>query len=141
MNNTDKPDTLTVLYDGGCPLCRREIAHVKGLSERQADSSLCFVDISDASQTNEAYVNDRATLLARFHIERADGSRVDGAAAFVAMWERLPGWRWLAKVAKAPGVLWLLERMYRLFLKIRPSLQAAARRLEARQHNAGKRIE
>ena len=93
VNSPATSDTLTVLYDGACPLCRREIAHVKGLAERQGDSGLCFVDISHPTEADARSAAERAALLARFHVQRADGSRLDGAAAFVAMWRRLPGWR------------------------------------------------
>lgn len=125
-------DTLTVLYDGGCPLCRREIAHVQGLAQRQGSSALCFLDISGAGDdaVDAADAAERAALLARFHVQRADGSRLSGAAAFVAMWSRLPGWRWLARAARLPGMLALLELAYRGFLHLRPALQAAARRWE-----------
>lgn len=135
MNRTQAPETLTVLYDGDCPLCRREIAHVRGLAKRKGDSALCFVDVSTAADA--AYAAQRATLLARFHVERPDGSRLDGAAAFVAMWERLPGWRWLARAARLPGGLAVLELAYRGFLRLRPSLQAGARRWEARAGGTG----
>ena len=130
MNPIETNDTLTVLYDGDCPLCRREIAHVKGLSERKTDSALCFVDISREADS-ATYAADRAMLLARFHVQRADGSRLDGAAAFVAMWRRLPGWRWLARLASLPGMLPLMELAYRGFLHLRPILQAVVRRLDA----------
>jgi len=128
MNQPATADTLTVLYDGACPLCRREIAHVKGLAERQGDSGLCFVDISRETEGDTRSDAERAALLARFHVQRADGSRLDGAAAFVAMWRRLPGWRWLAKLAGLPGVLPLLELAYRGFLVVRPAMQKIARR-------------
>lgn len=88
---TKSSDSLTVLFDGSCPPCRREIAHAKGLAGRRSDSALCFVDISAASESATAFAADRDQLLARFHVQRADGSRLDGAAAFVAMWGRLPG--------------------------------------------------
>ncbi len=127
MTTPQPDDTLTVLYDGACPLCRREIAHAQGLAQRQGDSGLCFVDISADPACDAA---ERAALLARFHVQRGDGSRLDGAAAFVAMWQRLPGWRWLARLAQLPGVLPLLELGYRGFLHLRPALQALARRFE-----------
>lgn len=133
MDPTKTNDTLTVLYDGDCPLCRREIAHVKGLAERRSDSALCFVDISRNAGSASAYAADRAMLLARFHVQRADGSRLDGAAAFVAMWRRLPGWRWLALLARLPGMLMLLELAYRGFLKVRPLMQVIVRRLDGSQ--------
>lgn len=128
MKEPGAPEVLTVLYDGGCPLCRREIAHVQGLAAQRPDSALCFVDVSAAQKQLPA--EERAALLARFHVQRADGSRLDGAAAFVAMWARLPGWRWLARLARLPGALPALELAYRGFLRLRPRMQALARRLE-----------
>lgn len=128
MISPKSQETLTVLYDGGCPLCRREIAHVKGLADRRSESALCFLDISGSSEGHDRFSTDRSALLARFHVERSDGSRLDGAAAFVAMWDRLPGWRWLARLSRLPGVLALLELSYRGFLHLRPLLQRIARR-------------
>jgi ubiquinone biosynthesis monooxygenase Coq7 len=131
VTDATPPDILTVLYDGGCPLCRREIAHVKQQAAKQAGSALCFVDVS--SSDSALPPDEQAKLLARFHVQRADGFRLDGAAAFVAMWERLPGWRWLARLARLPGALPALERAYVAFLRVRPRLQALARRMEQSQ--------
>ena len=103
MKKNQPSETLTVLYDGDCPLCQREIAHVRGLAQRHSDSKLCFVDVSGVEETEANFGADRATLLARFHVQRADGSSLDGAQAFVAMWSRLPGWRWLARLSRLPG--------------------------------------
>jgi predicted DCC family thiol-disulfide oxidoreductase YuxK len=126
MNHTPT-DTLTVLYDGACPLCQREIAHVRGLSERHA-CALQFVDISPGAPAVGVSDAERAALMARFHVQRSDGTRLSGAAAFVAMWARLPGWRWLARLAQLPGALPVMELAYRGFLHLRPGLQALARR-------------
>jgi ubiquinone biosynthesis monooxygenase Coq7 len=128
VTDATPPDVLTVLYDGGCPLCRREIAHLQQLAAKQADSALCFVDVCAADRTMSP--QEQAKLLARFHVQRPDGLRLDGAAAFVAMWERLPGWRWLARLARLPGALTALEWAYVAFLRVRPRLQALARRME-----------
>ena len=134
MNAPPQTDTLTVLYDGECPLCRREITHLQGLARRQGDTALCFVDISGGTASNATsdatLAAERAALLTRFHVQRADGTRLSGAAAFVAMWRRLPGWRWLARLARRPGMLALLELAYRGFLRLRPALQICARRWE-----------
>lgn len=129
MTSRPLPETLTVLFDGGCPLCRREIAHVQGLAQRQGNSTLCFVDVN-REDANTTHAVDRAALLARFHVQRADGTRLHGAAAFVEMWARLPGWRWLARLARLPGMMALLEAAYSGFLRLRPALQAVARFLE-----------
>jgi 3-demethoxyubiquinol 3-hydroxylase len=122
--------TLTVLYDGACPLCRREIALYSGLP---ANQTLAFVDISDTTAALPAELppgTERAQLLARFHVVRADGSVADGARGFVALWAALPGWRWLARLAALPGVTALMELAYRAFLKLRPAMQGVARAFE-----------
>lgn len=132
MNPQNTCDPLTVLYDGSCPLCRREISHLQGLAERQQQPGLSFVDISQPDHCAAAHGANQAALLARFHVQRADGSLLHGAAAFVEMWRRLPGWRWLARLAQLPGMLKVMEWAYCGFLKVRPTLQAWARRLEKR---------
>ena len=128
VNAPQTPETLTVLYDGSCPLCQMEIAHLKGLALKQTNSALCFVDISPEGENGPDFAADRADLMARFHVQQQDGSRLSGAAAFVAMWRRLPGWRWLARLAQLPGMLTLMELAYRAFLNIRPWLQSTLKK-------------
>jgi 3-demethoxyubiquinol 3-hydroxylase len=114
---------LSVLYDGSCPLCRREIALYRGLRSEQA---LRFVDVSGASALPPG--TTRKQLLARFHVQRADGTLASGADAFLTLWATLPGWRWLARAGRLPGLAWSMERSYRLFLRCRPALQRLARK-------------
>ena len=128
QSETELP-ALTVLYDGACPLCKREIAMYQGMEARE---TLCFADIS-AADTALPPDTTRAQLLQRFHVRSADGSLHSGAAAFVLLWATLPGWRWLARLARWPGMLWLMERGYRFFLRFRPQLQKLAARAERRQ--------
>ena len=117
-----KPASLTVLYDGACPLCRREIGVYRGL---QANSPVCFADVSDVSDTAQPLPpgTTREQLMARFHVQRADGELLSGARAFLALWAALPGWRWLAFAGRLPGAVWVMERSYRVFLRGRPTLQ------------------
>ncbi len=83
-----------------------------------------FVDI----QLGEHCPLDTETLLARFHAQEGQGPLLSGAAAFAAMWRAIPVLRPLGLLARNGVVLWLLERAYRGFLKVRPSLQRLARR-------------
>lgn len=66
-------------------------------------------------------------LMQRFHVLTPDGEMVSGARAFVQMWSQLPGWRHLARIAKLPGVLPVLEIAYRVFLVFRPCMQTVVR--------------
>jgi len=123
----DAAPVLTVLYDGACPLCRREIGVYRGL---RATQRLCFADVSDPA-TPLPPGTTREQLLARFHVRHADGRLDGGACAFLTLWAALPGWRWLARLGALPGVPALMEAAYRGFLRVRPALQRAAARLDA----------
>jgi predicted DCC family thiol-disulfide oxidoreductase YuxK len=70
---------------------------------------------------------DRAEMLARFHASE-DGTLLSGAAAFAAMWRAIPMLRPIGLAARNPYILAVLERLYLLFLPIRPHLQRALRR-------------
>ena len=126
-------DSVTVLYDGACPLCRREIGLYRGLDAMQPvewrDVSAADAVLPDGG-TRDAY-------LARFHVQRADGTVLSGAAAFIALWSVLPGWRWLARLGRLPGMTGALEVVYCLFLRVRPTMQRVMRRLEARHNGMG----
>jgi len=122
---------LTVLYDGACPLCRREIGLYRGLRPLRPNSPLCFIDVSNAALPLPLPPGTtRAQLLARFHVRGRDGQWLSGAQAFLALWAALPGWRWLAQAGRLPGAAWTMERAYRGFLRWRPTLQRVAARFE-----------
>lgn len=115
---------LLVWYDGACPLCRREIALMRRLDRRGA---IQFIDISGAAPASCPI--DRDALLARFHASE-NGTMLSGAAAFAAMWRAIPILRPIGLLARAPFVLAGLEFCYRAFLRLRPSLQGLAARLD-----------
>lgn len=130
--------TLTVYYDGACPLCRAEIGHYRRC--RGADR-LAFVDVAPDVPGQELGSGqelglgqelgpgqglgpglDRAAARRRFHVRDADGRLRSGASAFARLWSVLPGWRWLGLLAGLPLVLPLAEAAYRAFLPLRPRL-------------------
>jgi predicted DCC family thiol-disulfide oxidoreductase YuxK len=125
----DGAPALTVLYDGACPLCRREISLYRGLQPLGQAAPLCFADVSDAALPLPPGTT-QAQLLARFHVRLRNGELLSGAQAFLALWAALPGWRWLALAGRLPGAAWLMERSYRRFLRWRPLLQRWAARWE-----------
>lgn len=109
--------SLTVWFDGGCPLCQREIALFKRLDRR---GTIHFEDVDRA----DAFCPlDRAELLSRFHAQELGHPVVSGAAAFAAMWRAIPLLRPFGEIARFPPILWALDLAYRRFLVIRPRLQ------------------
>jgi predicted DCC family thiol-disulfide oxidoreductase YuxK len=122
-----RPVRVTVWFDGDCPLCRREIALMRGLDRDQA---VKFIDLAVEEPGVASPAGDRCAMLARLHAQEPGQPIVSGAAAFAAMWRAIPLLRPLGQLARRRAVLWLLERLYIGFLRIRPILQAAVRRLE-----------
>jgi len=108
---------LTVWFDGGCPLCTREIALFRRL-DRGA-----FIHFEDISQSDSVCPIDRAQMLARFHAQEKGKPIVSGGAAFAAMWRAIPVLRPVGELARIPVLLWMLEQLYCGFLKVRPLLQ------------------
>lgn len=115
---TDKPIS-TVLFDGSCPLCTAEINQYKLVTPT---GQINWIDVSSSDFIPPAG-QSKEVLMQRFHVIKPSGELISGAAAFVHIWEQLPGWRRLAAVAKLPGALDVMEFGYEKFLKIRPTVQ------------------
>lgn len=124
-------ETLTVYYDGACPLCRTEIGHYRNCTGAER---IGFVDL--ASVETDAPLGPGLTCptaQARFHVRDADGRLTSGAAAFAKLWSVLPAWRWLGRIVglRVFGfrlILPVAEAAYRLFLPLRPRLAGLLRR-------------
>jgi len=108
--------TCTVYFDGDCPVCRTEIAHSQRLRGAEA---IAWVDASHCEESALGPGVSRAVVMSRFHVREADGTLASGAAAFVAIWRRLPAFAWLAALASFPPVLAVLDTGYALFLRVR----------------------
>lgn len=111
-----------VYFDGACPLCSKEIATYR--TTRGGDQ-LQWVDANGCDEAALGPALNRSAALARLHVRLADGTLLSGAAAFVAIWQRLPAFRALAWLARVPGVLLVMEGAYRAFLWIRPLWRTA----------------
>ncbi|WP_114521000.1 DUF393 domain-containing protein [Altererythrobacter sp. ZODW24] len=108
---------LTVWFDGGCPLCKKEIALMRRLDRQE---NINFIDVS--GEASDSCPVDRTLLLQRFHAREA-GELLSGAAAFAAMWRTIPLLRPLGLIARNRLILSALERLYLVFLRFRPRLQ------------------
>jgi predicted DCC family thiol-disulfide oxidoreductase YuxK len=133
MSDDAPGQTLSVYYDGGCPLCRAEIDQYRRCAGAER---LAFVDVGRETQALGPDL-PRAAALRRFHVRTAEGQLVSGAAAFACLWQTLPGWRWLGRlidwrVLGVRPVLPVAEAAYRLSLTVRPWLA----RLVARRSGA-----
>ncbi|MDR7119468.1 DUF393 domain-containing protein [Rheinheimera soli] len=111
--------SLEVFYDGGCPLCRKEIAYFRALKSR---IPVIWLDLTDLNAELPDDL-DRCNALARMHV-RVDGqSYYRGAAAFAMLWSQFAYWRMLGLFLRIPPVTCCANWLYHIFLKLRPHLQ------------------
>ena len=124
---TGKAD-LTVCYNGACPVCRAEVEHYRRLDD--AGTRLRFLDVAadPADAARRGLVGEAP--FRRLHAVSADGRMLAGVEAFAAVWERLPRYRWLAKLVRRPVVGALARLAYERAAA--PALFALHRRRQRR---------
>ena len=116
---------LTLLYDGGCPLCVREVDF---LHRKDRDKTMQFVDINADDYCPEPWggITYRQAM-ARIHAIDADGTVLKDVAVFRAAY-RLIGLGWVYAPTTWPligpviDVVYTVWARYRLLITRRPSL-------------------
>jgi predicted DCC family thiol-disulfide oxidoreductase YuxK len=107
----------TVFFDGGCPMCRREIAHYQRLD---GAGRVRWLDIHHDRAAVDSVGVSWESAMQRLHVLDAGGELRTGVPAFVAIWRELPGYRWLARaVAAVPGLVALMDLGYGRFARWR----------------------
>ena len=106
----------TIYFDGGCPICSREVAHYR---TRRGAGAMQWVDASACPDAALGAGLTRDAALGRMHVRTPDGRLVDGARAFATLWRGLPGFAWLGRISGHPLVAPVAEAGYQVFLRVR----------------------
>ena len=101
-----------MFFDGGCPLCSREVAHYRRLDR---GDRIHWVDITNQPETLSEYGIAYGTAMERLHALDEDGQIVSGVPAFVAIWRQLPGYRHLARIVEGLRLVPFLDWLYTRF--------------------------
>ncbi|MFU8895417.1 MAG: thiol-disulfide oxidoreductase DCC family protein [Gammaproteobacteria bacterium] len=101
-----------VFYDGGCPVCRREIAHYRRLDR---EGRVHWHDIDAHPETLHDHGINRRDAMRRFHVIDTTGRVRSGADAFTVVWAELPGWRLVGRVVRGLRLHVPMEWAYRLW--------------------------
>lgn len=115
--NPSRPPLLTLYYDGGCPVCTREIGFYQ---RRRGAEAIRWINLAQCGDSELGTDLSRETAYVRLHARLPDGRLLSGARAFAALWQALPAFRLAGRIAALPGIVHLLEWGYRGFLKVRP---------------------
>lgn len=115
----------TVLYNDSCPICSREIAAYRKMSD--PDTGPAYAGLTTCDLAQFGLTEDEAAR--RLHVVQ-DGQVISGIPAFAALWEDVPRLRWLARLVRLPVVGGLANGVYDHLLA--PALFALHKRRQRR---------
>ena len=117
---------LTIFFDGGCPICKREVEFLQSRNQR---GYLSFIDIN----TSDFYLDFKYGItykqaMERIHALKSDGSIIKDIKVFQEAYT-LIGLGWIYAPTKIPifskfiDFIYGIWAKYRLRLTFRPSIE------------------
>ena len=100
-----------VWFNGDCPVCSLEIGAYARAAERR-NLPLRFHDSMRVSRPLAAYSLRREHLERRLYLRDEQGRIVSGFPAVLALWARIPEYRWLARVFSWTPLRAFCESLY-----------------------------
>ena len=129
---------LTLLFDGGCPLCLRE---VKFLRSRDTLDNISFIDIDFPKYQPDLYSGiSYKDAMGRIHAINESGEILKDVAVFREAY-RLIGLGWIYAPTSWPILGSLIDQVYKLWaqwrlpLTRRPSLEQLCKEKELCKYN------
>jgi predicted DCC family thiol-disulfide oxidoreductase YuxK len=107
---------ITILYDGECPLCAREVATLRRLDRGRG--RIAFDDIAAPGFDAGRYGRRQDALMARIHGALPDGRVVEGVEVFRRAYTAV-GLGWALAWTGWPGLRGLADAGYRWFARNR----------------------
>lgn len=115
MANPAQNFQIEVFFDGGCPLCKREIDFLRRWDRHQ---KIRFTNIDDPAFEPESLGKSFDELMAHMHGRLPDGSWVHGVEVFRRLYSAI-GFGPLVLITRLPGVSHLLDFAYAVFARNR----------------------
>lgn len=114
-----KTKKIKVYYDGLCHLCFREMEHYK---KQKGSENIDFVDISSPNFNAVSENLDPKEVNKIMHARDAQGKIHTRIDAFIVIWNALPRYRKISRIASSPFIKPVLEGGYSIFAFLRPYL-------------------
>lgn len=116
MSDDSKQATeLEVFFDGGCPLCRREVNFLK---RRDRRGKIKFTDIDAPDFSAEACGKSHQELMARMHGRLPDGTWITGVEVFRRLYAAI-GFGPLVLLTRLPIISQIMDLGYHIFARNR----------------------
>ena len=107
---------LSVLYDGKCSICRKEIEYYQKIAPSERFQ---WLDITTNTEVLANYHLKMSEVLFELHTVDSSGQMYKGVDSFILIWQELKYWRLLAKFASLPLIKPMLKRLYIVFAERR----------------------
>ena len=114
---------MKVYFNNSCKICKSEI----DLYKKENIEEIDWIDITNNNSAELETSKDKKQLLRRLHVK--DGDKIiQGAAAFLVVWKKIPKYRILYRILKLPIIFNLFSLFYEviaffLYLKNKKQLK------------------
>ena len=100
---------MKVYFNNSCKICKAEI----DLYKKEKVQEIDWIDITNNNLAEKETSKNSRELLRRLHVK--DGEKiVQGARAFLVLWEKMPKYKFLYKFFKLPIVFNLFSFVYEI---------------------------
>ncbi|MDA9698629.1 DUF393 domain-containing protein [Candidatus Pelagibacter sp.] len=100
---------MKVYFNNSCKICKAEI----DLYKKEKIEEIEWIDITNNYLAQKETLKNDKELLRRLHVR--DGEKLkQGAEAFLALWKKIPKYRFLYKILKLPIVFNLFFIFYEI---------------------------
>ena len=100
---------MKVYFNNSCKICKTEIDLYKKENIQEID----WIDITNNDSAELETSKDKKQLLRRLHVK--DGDKIiQGAAAFLVVWKKIPKYRILYRILKLPIIFNLFSLFYEI---------------------------
>ena len=100
---------MKVYFNNSCKICRSEI----NLYKREKIEDIDWIDITDNKLARKETNKDDKQLLRRLHVKDND-KVLEGAEAFLYVWQKIPKYRFLYKFFKLPIIFTIFNYGYEI---------------------------
>ncbi len=114
---------MKVYFNNSCKICKTEI----DLYKKENIEEIDWIDITNNNSAELETSKDKKQLLRRLHVK--DGDKIiQGAAAFLVVWKKIPKYKILYRILKLPIIFNLFSLFYEviaffLYLKNKKQLK------------------
>ena len=100
---------MKVYFNNSCNICRSEI----NLYKKEKIEEIDWIDITNNELAEKETNKDDKQLLRRLHVKDND-KVLEGAEAFLYVWQRIPKYRFLYKFFKLPIIFTIFNYGYEI---------------------------